>query len=102
MTLNTEIYKKVRQIIFQKYAYPIDQIQPEIRLQIELAVDSLEMFELMNEFEQAFDIIIEKDDIDSFIFQPQDIKYISDIKVITIQDIVNYIEKQIKERDANG
>ena len=97
--LKNEIYQTVRQILFHKYAYPIEQIQPEIRFQVELAVDSLEMFELMNEFEQVFGIIIDKDDIDNFIYQSQDIKYISDIKLITIQDVVNYIEKQIQARE---
>ena len=97
--LKNKIYQTVRQILFNKYAYPIEQIQPEIRFQVELAVDSLEMFELMNEFEQVFGIIIDKDDIDNFIYQSQDIKYISDVKLITIQDVVNYIEKQIQARE---
>ena len=100
MTLNNEIYRKVRQIIFYKYAYPIEQIQPEVRFQIDLAVDSFEMFELINQFEQEFNIVIDKDDIDNFIFQPQDINYINDIKILTIQDVVHYIEKQIQTRNG--
>lgn len=99
MTLNQEIYQKVRQILFNKYAYPdIEQIQPEITFQMELAVDSLEMYELMDEFQETFDIIISRDDIDDFIFQPQDIKYVSDIKCLTIQNAVDYIEQQMLAR----
>lgn len=96
MSLNRQIYEKVRQILFNKYSYPIEQIQPEIKFQVELAVDSWEMFEIMNEFEKEFNISISQDDIDSYIFQPQDIKYVSDIKRLTIQDAVDYIENQIK------
>lgn len=66
---------------------------------MELAVDSLEMYELMAEFEETFNIIINRDDIDDFIFQPQNIRYVSDIKCLTIQDAVNYIEKQIEAKN---
>ena len=96
MSLNNHIYQEVRQILYNKYSYPIEQIQPEIIFQVELAVDSLEMFEIMKEFEYFFNIVISQDDIDEYIFQPQNIKYVSDIKRLTIQDAVNYIENQIK------
>ena len=102
MTLNHEIYQKIRQILFQKYPYPIEKIQPEIRFQIELAIDSLEMFELIHEFEEVFNITIQKDDIDAYIFQPQSIKYISDIKILTIQDVVDYIETQLKISESTN
>ena len=100
MILNNVIYKKVQQILVQKYPYPLDQIQPEIRFQIELAIDSFEMFELINTFEKVFNITINKDDIDKFTYQPQNIQYINDIQLITIQDVVDYIEKQIQTRDS--
>ena len=95
MSLNYEIYQKIRRILYERYSYPIEQIQPEIRFQIELAIDSLEMFEIMAEFEEQFNITINFDDIDNFIFQPQNIKHISDIKCLTINDVVNYIEYKI-------
>lgn len=98
MNLINQIYQRVRYLLYKRYSYPIDQIQPEIRFQIELAIDSLEMFEIIDEWEQEFNIHISMDDIDEYIFQPQDIKYISDIKQLTIQDAVNYIEKQIKSQ----
>jgi len=44
-------------------------------------------------------ITINKDDIDEFIFQPQEITYINDIYILTIQDAVDYIEKQVKATD---
>jgi len=99
MSLNNQIYEEVRRMLYNRYSYPIEQIQPEIRFQVELAVDSLEMFEIMKEFEIFFDIKISQDDIDDYIFQPQDIRYVSDIKCLTIQDAVNYIEDQIKILD---
>ena len=96
MSLNNQIYQEVRQMLYNRYSYPIEQIQPEIYFQVELAVDSFEMFQIMKEFEIFFNITISLDDIDEFIFQPQDIRYVSDIKRLTIQDAVNYIEDQIK------
>ena len=96
MSLNNQIYQEVRRMLYNRYSYPIEQIQPEIRFQIELAVDSFEMFEIMKEFENFFNIKISLDDIDEYIFQPQDIRYVSDIKCLTIQDAVDYIEDQIK------
>ena len=99
MLLNDKIYYKVRELLYVRYSYPLEQIQPTIRFQIELAIDSLEMFEILSEYEKTFKITVSLDDIDDFIFQPQDIKYISDIKCLTIQDAVNYIEKQIRIRD---
>jgi len=102
MTLNSQIYQQVRKLLYNRYAYPIEQIQPEIRFQIELAIDSLEMFEIMAELEEKFNIKISLDDIDDFIFQPQDIKYISDIKCLRIQDAVDYIEKQINNKNKGN
>ncbi len=99
MTLNDQIYNQFRLMLYNRFAYPIEQIQPEIRFQIELAVDSLEMFEIMAEIEKTFNITINQDDIDNFIFQPQDIIHIAEIKCLTIQDVVNYIEKQLTARD---
>lgn len=102
MTLNSQIYQQVRKLLYNRYAYPIEQIQPEIRFQVELAVDSLEMFEIIAELEERFSIKISLDDIDDFIFQPQDIKYISDIKYLRIQDAVDYIEKQINNKNKDN
>ena len=95
MILNTKIYQQIRILLYNRYSYPIDQIQPHLRFQIELGVDSLEMFEIITEFEEIFNINISLDDIDDFIFQPQKINYISDIKSLTIQNAVDYIEEQI-------
>jgi len=91
MSLNDDIYKKIRTILYTKCPYPLDQIQPQIRFEIELAIDSLEMYELIAELEQTFDIKINPDDIDNFIFQSQDIQYVNEIKSITIQDAVNHL-----------
>lgn len=97
MSLNNQIYKEVRRMLFDRYSYhSIEQIQPEIIFQVELAVDSFEMFEIMKEFEVFFNIEISLDDIDNYIFQPQNIRYVSDIKRLTIQEAVDYIENQIK------
>lgn len=96
MSLNDQIYQEIRRMLYNRYSYPIEQIQPEIRFQVELAVDSFEMFEIMKEFEIFFNIEISLDDIDEYIFQPQQIRYVSDIKRLTIQEAVDYIEDQLK------
>lgn len=95
LSFKSDIYKKVRQIIFNKYSYPIEQIQIEVDFKRDLAVDSYEMFQLMTEFEEVFEIIISLDDIDKFTFQPQKIVYISDIKTIDVNLAVDYIEAKL-------
>lgn len=96
MTLNNQIYEQIRKILYNKYSYPLEQYEPQLRYQVELAVDSLEMYELLEEFEETFNIKFDPDDIDHYIFQPQDILYINDIKLITIQESVDYIEKKLQ------
>lgn len=94
-TLRDYIYSKIKEILHKKNRGLLKKVEFNLSYQRDLAFDSLEMFELISEFEKEFNIIIDQDDIDKFIFQPQSIKYIGDIKQITIYDSVNYIHKKM-------
>ena len=96
MSLNRQIFETIRDILHQKFHYRYEDIEPEIYFEKELAVDSKEMHELIAEFEYKFNITFNYDEMDEFYFQPQVIKYVNDIKLISIQDSVDYIEKKIR------
>lgn len=79
------IFIEIRTILHEKFSFHYNQIQPETEFELELGTDSREMLELLNEFEQAFEIQISQDDIDKIIKQG---------KVLTIQDVVDYIKEK--------
>ena len=79
------IFNEIRTILHEKFSFHYDQIEPKTRFELELGTDSLEMLELLSEFEQTFDIEISQDDID---------KIIKEGKVLTIQDVVDYIKEK--------
>ena len=79
------IFNEIRTILHEKFRFHYDQIKPETGFELELGTDSREMLELLSEFEQAFDIQINRDDID---------KIIKEGKVLTIQDVVDYIKEK--------
>lgn len=78
------IFETIRTILYHQYSFSFDQIQPETKLELELGTDSREFFELIIEFETAFDIEINLDEA---------------VKFITIQDVVDYIEEKMIERN---
>jgi acyl carrier protein len=80
-----KIFNKIRIILHEKFSFHYDQIQPETRFELELGSDSREMFELLSEFEEGFGIQINQDDID---------KIIKEGKVLTIQDVLDYIKEK--------
>ena len=82
--MNT-IFNQIRTILHEKFSFHYDQIEPETGFELELGTDSREMLELLSEFEQAFEIEISQDDID---------KIIKEGKILTIQDIVDYIKEK--------
>ena len=100
MSLNHHIFEKIRIILHEKFHYRYEDIEPQIYFEKELAVDSKEMHQLITEFESTFDIIVDYDEMDEFYFQPQIIKHVDEIKQISIQDSVNYIEKKIRLKNA--
>jgi acyl carrier protein len=80
------IFDKIRKLLHEKYSFHYHQIQLDTDFEKELGTDSREMLELINDLETMFDIEVNFDDIDDFIFSG---------KTIKIQDVIIYIEKKI-------
>lgn len=86
----TIIFEKIRKLLHEEYSYQYDQIQLETDFERDLGTDSRELLELINDFEILFDIVINFDDVDDFIFSG---------KTIKVQDVVTYIEKKLANFD---
>ena len=84
------IFNKTRMILYEHFSFSYDQIQPETKFELELGMDSREMLELLYECEITFDIKIIWDDIDQLV---------ENGKPIAIQDLVNYINERINQKD---
>jgi acyl carrier protein len=79
-------FHKLRKILHEKFSFHYDQVQLETQLELELGMDSREMFEFLNEIETAFQIQIDLDEVDH-LFETH--------PVVQIQDIVNYIQEKM-------
>lgn len=78
-------FNQVRKLLNEEFSFHYDHIQLETKLELELGIDSREMFELIDKLELLFKIIIDLDDIDQMM---------RDHIVLTIQDLVNYINQK--------
>ena len=78
-------FNQVRKLLNEEFSFHYDQIQLETKLELELGMDSRELFELIEKLELVFKILIDFDDID---------KLMEDNIVLTIQDLVNYINQK--------
>jgi len=80
-------FNKLQTILYEKFSFHYDQVQLETQLELELGMDSREMFELLTELEESFKITIDLDELDNVLKQT---------KVLRINDLVVYInEKQL-------
>ena len=83
-------FNKLQTILYEKFSFHYDQVQLETQLELELGMDSREMFELLTELEEIFQITIDFDEIDTILRQTQ---------VLRINDLVEYIkEKQLLKK----
>jgi len=82
-------FEKIRKILSDKFSFHYDQIQLKTELELELGMDSREMVEFLSELEKTFKINISFDDVD---------RLIEEKEVLTIRDIVDYIEKRQLKR----
>jgi acyl carrier protein len=78
-------FEKIRKILYDKFSFHYDQIQLKTELELELGMDSREMFEFLSELEKTFNINISFDEVD---------RLIEENEVLTIRDIVDYIEER--------
>ena len=79
------IFDKLKTILYEKFSFHYDQIQYETKLELELGMDSREMFELLSELEKTFNFTIDFDEIDLLL---------KNDKILTIKDLVSYIESK--------
>tara|TARA_B100000902_G_scaffold400039_1_gene474915 strand:+ start:10688 stop:10921 length:234 start_codon:yes stop_codon:yes gene_type:complete len=76
----SDTLNKLKKVISEELRIDEDKIVPEAKLFDDLNFDSLDTVETVIEVEEAFDIVIEDEDTDSF---------------ETIQDILDYINDRI-------
>jgi len=80
-------FKKLQTILYEKFSFHYDYVELETKLELELGMDSREMFELLNEIEKTFQITMDIDEIDNIL---------ENSKVLIINDLVEYIKKLLK------
>ena len=81
----SNIFNKVRKLLNEEFSFHYDQIQLETKLELELGMDSRELFELIEKLELLFKIKIDLDDIDQMM---------EEHIVLTIQDLVTYVNQK--------
>lgn len=75
------VFEKVQEIIVEELGKEKDEIQLTTNIQEDLEADSLDLFQIINEIEDEFDVKIETED-----------------GITTVQDLVTYVEKQLAEK----
>lgn len=75
------ILEKVKEILVEELDVEEDAITLDSKIKDDLGADSLDLFELISKIEDELDVTIEEDDYG---------------KLITVGDIVNYLEEKNK------
>ena len=78
-----EIFETVQSIAADELDTDADKISMDTSIQNDLNADSLDVFEIMNELEDKFDIELDDDNA----------------KAETISDVVDLVAKQLAEKD---
>lgn len=73
------IFEKIREIISSQLDIEIGQIDMETSFKEDLAVDSLDLFQIVNDIEDEFEVKIEDAE-----------------KIVTVSDAVKFVEEQSK------
>ena len=71
------VFEKIQAIIVEELGKDAEEVQWTTKIQEELDADSLDLFQIINEIEDEFDVKIETED-----------------GIQTVQDLVTYVEKQ--------
>ena len=71
------VFEKIQAIIVEELGKDAEEVQLTTNSQVELDADSLDLFQIINEIEDEFDVKIETED-----------------GIQTVQDLVTYVEKQ--------
>ncbi len=83
----SEIADRVREIIAEQLLVDVDEVTDEASFVEDLGADSLDTVELIMEFEDEFGVEIPDEDAE---------------KVQTVGESINYIEKLVQEKEAEG
>ncbi|AIM24622.1 acyl carrier protein [Melissococcus plutonius] len=75
------VFEKIRDIIVEELGKDPEEVQLTTNIQEELDADSLDLFQIINEIEDAFDVKIDTEE-----------------GIETVQDLVSYVEKQQAEK----
>ncbi|WP_203648627.1 acyl carrier protein [Secundilactobacillus yichangensis] len=79
---NDEIFSKVQAIIVDQTGEDADKVTMTTNIKQDLDADSLDIFEVINEIEDEFDIKIETEE-----------------GIETVSDLVTFVEKQLAAKD---
>ena len=71
------VFEKIQAIIVEELGKDAEEVQLTTNIQEELDADSLDLFQIINEIEDEFDVKIETDE-----------------NIKTVDDLVKYVEKQ--------
>ena len=71
------VFEKIQEIIAEELGKDVEEIKLTTDIQEDLEADSLDLFQIINEIEDEFDVKIETED-----------------GIKTVQDLVTYVEKQ--------
>jgi len=74
-------FEKIRDVIADQMGIEADSITPETEFQQDLSADSLDVFQIISELEEIFDMEFDNDDA---------------AKIITVGDAANYVKEAIK------
>ncbi|MGX7351910.1 acyl carrier protein [Enterococcus canis] len=72
------VFEKIQAIIVEELGKEPEEVTLTTKIQEELDADSLDLFQIINEIEDEFDVKIESED-----------------GLATVQDLVTYVEKQM-------
>ena len=73
------VFEKIREIIAEQTGKDVEEITLETNVQEDLDADSLDLFQIINDIEDEFDVSVE---------DPE--------SIVTVQDAVDFVEKNQK------
>lgn len=74
-------FEKIQGIIVEELGKDPEEVQLTTNIQEELDADSLDLFQIINEIEDAFDVKIESEE-----------------NIQTVADLVNFVDQQLAEK----
>ena len=78
-----EVFETVKNVVVEELDVDEDQVTLDAKIKDDLEADSLDVFEIMNELEDKFDIELDDDNA----------------KAETISDVVDLVAKQLAAKD---